>query len=418
MDEALRIIQNWCRAKDLMVNPSKTTTVIFTRKYKPERIEPLKLWGVSISYSGSACKKALSKNWGIKSRIALWIYETVLLPRLTYAAVAWWPRVEKVAARNLLKSLQGNYLRAVVGAMKTIPTEALEVALCLPPLDQNIIYLARLIAYRFMCQEEKHQLANTFRVLIPTRMDWRRQGFLTGPGVDQWYTDGSGVGGRFGAGVYGPTIDYRESIPVGGLATVFQAEVLAIHRCAEILTETRRSRHTIYICSDSRAAIEALTKTTIESACGHQGIPGNEVADGLAKAGTQTDTGTQVVGVPYAAGKKTIKSWLESGHVTFCRANELLSMSRIKARVGVGLLTGHVALRGHLYNLRITTQKECRLCGEESEDHIHILCHCPALVCKRYRSWGDMFVKPKDLEDKKVNSLIRLATDARPGLLQ
>jgi len=30
----------------------------------------------------------------------------VLLPRLTYAAVVWWPRVEKVEARNLLKSLQ------------------------------------------------------------------------------------------------------------------------------------------------------------------------------------------------------------------------------------------------------------------------------------------------------------------------
>ncbi|XP_011687449.1 PREDICTED: uncharacterized protein LOC105449763 [Wasmannia auropunctata] len=303
----------------------------------------------------------------------------------------------------------------------------------------------------------KHQLAKIFKVLIPTKKDWRRPGFLTGPGVDLWYTDGSGAGGCFGAGVFGPTIDYRESIPVGGLATVFQAEVLAIHRCAEILMETRRSRHTIYICSDSRAAIEALTKTTTESAVvwdckqalnslgkkctltlvwtpGHQGILGNEVADGLAKAGTQMNPATQAVGVPYAAGKKTIK--LEGGHVkswqatSGCRiskqlmslslrsrANELLSMSRTKARVGVGLLTGHVALRGHLYNLGITTQKKCRLCGEESEDSIHILCHCPALVCKRYRSWGNIFVKPKDLEDKKVNSFIRLATDARLGLL-
>lgn len=81
----------------------------------------------------------------------------------------------------------------------------------------------------------------------------------------------------------------------------------------------------------------------------------------------------------------------------------------------MGLLMGHMALRGHLYNLGTTTQKECRLCGEDS---IYILCHCPALVCKRYRSWDDMFIKPKDLEDKKVSSLIRLATDASLGLLQ
>jgi len=40
---ALKIIQNWCRIKGLTVNPSKTTTMIFIRKYKPEAIEPLKL---------------------------------------------------------------------------------------------------------------------------------------------------------------------------------------------------------------------------------------------------------------------------------------------------------------------------------------------------------------------------------------
>jgi len=33
-------------------------------------------------------------------------------------------RAEKVEARNLLKSLQGNYLRAVIGAMKITPMEA------------------------------------------------------------------------------------------------------------------------------------------------------------------------------------------------------------------------------------------------------------------------------------------------------
>jgi len=32
----------------------------------------------------------------------------------TYAVVVWRPRVEKVKARNLLKSLQGSYLRAAI----------------------------------------------------------------------------------------------------------------------------------------------------------------------------------------------------------------------------------------------------------------------------------------------------------------
>jgi len=42
--------------------------------------------------------------------------------------------VERVEARNLLKSLQGSYLRVITEAMKSIPTEALETALCVPPL--------------------------------------------------------------------------------------------------------------------------------------------------------------------------------------------------------------------------------------------------------------------------------------------
>jgi len=43
MNDVLEIIQNWCRNKGL-INPTKITAMIFTRKYKPAKlIEPLKL---------------------------------------------------------------------------------------------------------------------------------------------------------------------------------------------------------------------------------------------------------------------------------------------------------------------------------------------------------------------------------------
>jgi hypothetical protein len=161
--------------------------MVFTRKYKPEPIERLKLWGKEIEYCSTvkylgvhldpklnwkhhleskrtsfyssmwACRRAMGKTWGLKPRVALWLYKAVLLPRLTYAAVVWWSRVEKVEAGNLLRSLQGNYLRAVTGAMKTTPTEGLEVALCCPPLDRLIIHTARLTAYRIKCLGEWKQ---------------------------------------------------------------------------------------------------------------------------------------------------------------------------------------------------------------------------------------------------------------------
>jgi hypothetical protein len=61
---------------------------------------------------------------------------------------------EQGEASNLLRSLQGSYLRAAVGSMKTTPTEALEVALCQTPLDLAAIKAARRAACRLKCQRE------------------------------------------------------------------------------------------------------------------------------------------------------------------------------------------------------------------------------------------------------------------------
>jgi len=517
INKALSILQDWCIAMGLTVNPSKTTAMIFTRKYKPEPIEPLKLWGKEITYASSVkylgvtldtklswklhleekrkkfyasmwtCRRAMGKTWGTKPRVALWLYKMVLLPRLTYAAVVWWPRVEKVEAKNLLKSLQGSYLRAAAGAMRSTPTEALEIALCFPPLNQTIVCSARLTAYRLKCQGEwrnvgightrlgflhkhpftlkqdkiprQYQLVKTFKVTLPTREDWKKSLPSADPKADYWYADGSGANDRYGAGIYGPRINHEESIHLGRMATVFQAEVLAIHRCAEILLTRADANYRHRICSDSRAALDALKKTTTESSVvwdcmralnklgesheltlmwvpGHQGIPGNEAADRLAGLGTRTDPVAPVVGVPFAMGKNIIRGWSEKEHLNswkltssckwskqlmkspqHSRTNELLAMSKSRLRLGIGLLTGHVALRSHLHKLGLTESKDCRLCGEESEDSSHILCRCPALSCKRYRLWGSMFTEPEDLADKRVSSLISLAQNAGLGLI-
>jgi len=53
MDKALKVIQIWCQAKGLPVNPSKTEAMIFTRKYKSEPVGPLRLWGKELPYTSS-----------------------------------------------------------------------------------------------------------------------------------------------------------------------------------------------------------------------------------------------------------------------------------------------------------------------------------------------------------------------------
>jgi hypothetical protein len=181
MEHALKITYRWCMTKGLVVNPQKTNIMIFTKKYKRETAEPLRFEGQEIAFTNTVkylgvlldpklnwrqhlidkrekfyssmwvCRRAIGKTWGINSKITLWMYKAILLPKLLYAAVVWWPMVSRVEIRNLLQSLQGKYLRAAVESIKTTHTEALEVALRQAPLDLAAIEAAGVTAYRLKC---------------------------------------------------------------------------------------------------------------------------------------------------------------------------------------------------------------------------------------------------------------------------
>jgi hypothetical protein len=99
------------------------------------------------------------------------------------------------------------------------------------------------------------------------------------------------------------------------------------------------------------------------------------------------------------------------------RASELLAMNRSRLRVVVGLLTCHTKLRAHLHKLGYTEGQESRMCGYEKEESVHIVCDCPVLACKRYRIFGCMFLKPEDLQNVRVNSLLSLVANTGLGLV-
>jgi Reverse transcriptase (RNA-dependent DNA polymerase). len=45
MNNTLKTVERWCETKGVAVNPLKTNAMAFTRKYKPEPTEPLRLGG-------------------------------------------------------------------------------------------------------------------------------------------------------------------------------------------------------------------------------------------------------------------------------------------------------------------------------------------------------------------------------------
>jgi len=202
-------------------------------------------------------------------------------------------------------------------------------------------------------------LVKNFVVHIPTRNEWETVKLLQHPRADIWYTDGSGANGRFGAGFYWQKTDQREIIPMGKLAAIFQVEVLAILKCVKVSNNTKNRN--IYIYSDSRAAIDALVKITTESSVVWDCI------QALNKLG-------------------------ETNKIT------------------IVWIPGHQKLHGNLHTfIQPQAGRAKRMpTGEEEEDNIHILYHCPLLALKRYRTWGQMFTKPKDLNKTRISNLCSL----------
>jgi hypothetical protein len=45
------------------------------------------------------CRRKFGKTWGLKPRVAYWIYTAAVGPIVTYVATVWWPRVKLKACR-------------------------------------------------------------------------------------------------------------------------------------------------------------------------------------------------------------------------------------------------------------------------------------------------------------------------------
>jgi hypothetical protein len=72
----------------------------------------------------------------------------------------------------------------------------------------------------------------------------------------------------------------------------------------------------------------------------------------------------------------------------------------------VVILTGHVPVRGHLYNRGLFYgDPTCRFCRKETETVQHIICCCEVLVRQRYKVFGNRLVEPKDISTALVRDL-------------
>ena len=262
------------------------------------------------------------------------------------------------------------------------------------------------------------------------------------------FTDGSKFeGGSAGAAFFQKAaltlgIPQRQgSYRLGTENSVFQAELFALRMALNNILVEGHLWKNIHIWTDSKSALQSLSQTRIKSKLtqeilndlytvalgnkiqlhwipGHWEIPGNEIADQLAKAAT--DLPNAAAGCPYAPFShfknlinKGIRDqanskWINGNDSRETRSNlpnidrkvskALVRLPRQDIGKIIQVLTGHSTLNSHQFRCRNSNTPNCPLCGGlERESVQHFLAHCPALQHHRCAIWGAFYMAKIEL---------------------
>ena len=217
--------------------------------------------------------------------------------------------------------------------------------------------------------------------------------------------------------------EHQENL--GNIATVFQAEVLAISRACEALKP--RINQNIVFRSDSQSALLAIkshetnsslilecikklnkvgskNKLTLQWIKAHVGHDGNELADKLAKAGATSITkGPEpFLPIPYSYPKtktkliltkqwnsrwKTLNSCRQTKLWFECSSDKLSKHLTKLCRFDLGRLvqfiTGHCNLNRHVSLQDRSVNPACRHCLQSEETPWHLVTSCPSFISHR-----------------------------------
>lgn len=366
LNYGLKIVEEWCSETGLSVNPDKAYVMRFSKghlrsepgiiklynkelqlvdhfKYLGVTLDKTLKWGLHIEKAVKkgmralwATKTMLSKKWGLSPKAMLWIYNQIIIPRVTYGCITWWHRAEIKSNCAKLNSLQRTALMLVTGAMRTTPTAALEAILNITPLEIKIKVLAVKACARLKAANtwrkdsdyfdmhrgiekvldklendgESDECARTwnnnkkYATVINERNNWSYSLDISNNNWC-WYTDGSIRDGKAALGIVNLAAGIEIGIRLSDHSTIMQAEILGIKECALMCLNYNIENKNIIILTDSQAAIKAIgnsfvIKSTIKTCIeqlnklgernrltiawvpGHSKVKGNERADAIA----------------------------------------------------------------------------------------------------------------------------------------
>ena len=245
---------------------------------------------------------------------------------------------------------------------------------------------------------------------------------------EEWarvYTDGSAENAvrNGGAGVYIQYPDGNEEKihhATGLHSTNYRAEVEALKTGVDAIKSHSDGPDKVVFLTDSLSALQGMQTGkdhdlrnlahSINELCldrtvhmqwipSHCGINGNEVADRLAKEGSeqeQTDRSTNFREYKSIVKAKQNDKWLQN-HPRHNRNDPYHKLTRREQVTIFRLRTGHNRLNHHMYNkLRIGTTEQCP-CGSGKQTTEHILQKCHLYNAPRGLFWPNQTILEKKL---------------------
>jgi len=440
------------------------------------------------------CKRAVGPTWGLSPQTCNWMYRTAIRPILSYSSVIWINALKNQSNTKKLEKVQRMALSIASGALPGTARTNLDKLTDTPSIanflkGEAAKGAARLKAYGNWTIETNPNRKGSIRFhsttnnkfikdlnlpaaemdLTTTRLNLKRKYGSVIPERNTQeqilkeihedeitcYTDGSKTEDGTGFGFIITTKQNKTELAacfakLPDHCSVYQAELIAINKAAEIMQTQNTRQKQITFFTDSQSAIESLEKTTMNSRtaiechqalnalgdhntvkvswiAGHEGHWGNEKADELAKKGTKGSS--PITGyLPQSLIKRQINqkvkeldavNWANKGPKHCKQAlnnkqNHVKSMTRIQTkredyRIATQLLTGHAGLNSHLFKMKITTHKTCEQCEEEDETVQHFLGKCPAFYNLRMETFHTHIINKEDIFNYSLYKIIKYA---------
>ncbi len=492
-------IQAKLRLNGISLNWSKTV------KYLGVTLDDRLVWSAHLDDKIKNAKRLLFKykqivgtEFGPQPKFMRWMYLGIVRPALMYGAVVWWRAASTSLKRqHALTKINRLALLTFSSVRRSSPTIGLEAMGYVPPLD--LVFEGEAIkswlrirdvrptviwngvgegkgrGHRFELTKltSKYNIPDYVQDTIPLHHKWNRyyrtnldpQNGTPFQGPVLCYTAGSKREDCAGSGLHikiHNQLVAQEAVPLGRVPTLFQAEIIAIMRAAEMLLQYSNQGQ-IIIHTTSKAAVTALESPTFTSktvlatsmaldelaraspaqlvltwARPTTTVKGIDSAIRLAQQSTTLlpREGGQVVPAPKSFVNQHFRNILHQkwnsrwnsessarqSHLFWPtidekRSNLLLRSDRDEYGSFIRLFTGHNNLNRHRALTGETEEDECRLCQEDEESSEHVLCNCIDISTGRQRATGHFFLsEPRQLAQVPLDGTRRLISLIRHRL--